>query len=394
MRISTNQFFQQGVAAMIDQQAALSYTQNQMSSGIKNLLPSDDPSAVVRVRDLDESIDTITQYQRNADAAEARLSQEETALSDITNLLQRIRELNVQGNNLSKSAIAPVVTADIGNTGAITVTHADSSDPIYQNYSFSYDGTDWTLQNNDTVQSTTLTGAGPFNIAGMTITLDGGEASGDTYTINPVSVDLATQQDKQIIAIEIRQHLDGIQQLLNQRDANGEYLFAGFKTNTQPFTFSAANNTFTYSGDQGQRFIQIGASRSVAIGDPGSAFFNNLSTADTTDVDGVTDLASIIDSIADAFEAGFGRQVSLTDIDTAMGEIDRTRAKIGSRRNAIDEQRNSNDAVKIALQQNRSSLQDLDYAEAAARFNQQLLALQASQQSFVRIQGLSLFNYL
>jgi len=46
------------------------------------------------------------------------------------------------------------------------------------------------------------------------------------------------------------------------------------------------------------------------------------------------------------------------------------------------------------LQENRSTLEDLDYAEAVSRFERQLLALQASQQSFVKIEGLSLFNYL
>jgi flagellar hook-associated protein 3 FlgL len=42
----------------------------------------------------------------------------------------------------------------------------------------------------------------------------------------------------------------------------------------------------------------------------------------------------------------------------------------------------------------RSSLEDLDYAEAISRFNQQLTALQASQQAFIKVQDLSLFNFL
>ena len=71
-----------------------------------------------------------------------------------------------------------------------------------------------------------------------------------------------------------------------------------------------------------------------------------------------------------------------------------TRAKIGARMNAIDDQKTANDAFDLAVTKVRSSLEDLDYAEAISRFNQQLTALQASQQSFFKIQDLSLFNFL
>jgi len=36
----------------------------------------------------------------------------------------------------------------------------------------------------------------------------------------------------------------------------------------------------------------------------------------------------------------------------------------------------------------------LDYAQAASRLNMQMTGLQAAQQSYVKVQGLSLFNYL
>ena len=61
---------------------------------------------------------------------------------------------------------------------------------------------------------------------------------------------------------------------------------------------------------------------------------------------------------------------------------------------AIDDQKNANESSDLAVAEVRSSLEDLDYAEAISRFNQQLTALQASQQSFLKIQGMSLFNFL
>lgn len=53
-----------------------------------------------------------------------------------------------------------------------------------------------------------------------------------------------------------------------------------------------------------------------------------------------------------------------------------------------------NDAFALETATALSEVQDLDYAEAVSRLNQQLLALQASQQSFIKVQGLSLFDYL
>ena len=41
-----------------------------------------------------------------------------------------------------------------------------------------------------------------------------------------------------------------------------------------------------------------------------------------------------------------------------------------------------------------SGLQDLDYASAIARMNQQYVSLQAAQQSYASIARLSLFDYL
>jgi flagellar hook-associated protein 3 FlgL len=42
----------------------------------------------------------------------------------------------------------------------------------------------------------------------------------------------------------------------------------------------------------------------------------------------------------------------------------------------------------------QSQLQDLDYASAISRMNQQMVGLQAAQQSFSTIARLTLFNYL
>ena len=299
MRISTAQIFQQSVDAMLTQQRQLSETELQVASGKRILRPSDDPSAAVRVLDLNEAEKRITQYQRNADAAVARLDQEESALTGIEDLLQRVRELAVQGASDSVGA-----------------------------------------------------------------------------------------EGRQAIAAEVRELMGSFLRLANSRDANGEYLFAGYQSLTQPFVHDGTGG-FTYQGDDGQRMVEIGAGREIATGDPGQIFMDFAAAGG-----GTTNIGEVLYDLAASLEAGNGYPEALTDIDTAFTTLDNTRAKIGARMNAIDEQRGVNDTFDLAVKDVRSTLEDLDYAEAISRFNQQLTALQASQQSFLKIQDMSLFNFL
>lgn len=299
IRIATTSMFARGVDVMLEKQNQLSETELQMASGKRLLRPSDDASASVQILDLKQAQAKLAQYQRNAEAVTARLAQEETALDGVENLLQRVRELVVQGNN-------------------------------------------------------------------------------DTYN----------QQDRTAVAKEIRQHIDSFLQLANTKDANGEYVFAGYRTNVKPMAHDGIGG-FTYQGDEGQRVVRIGDSREVAMGDPGSIFMDFAANAG-----GTTNLGEVLYSAAVNFEAGSRDVHALADIDTALGEVLNTRASIGARVNAIDEQKSANESFNVAVDQVRSSLEDLDYAEAISRFNQQLAALQASQQSFLKIQDLSLFNYI
>lgn len=300
MRLSTSQIFQQSVTSMLSKQTELAKTQQQLATGERLLSPSDDPDAATRVLDLNQVIDTTSQYQRNADFADTRLALEETVLTDIGELLQRSRELSVQANNDSLSA-----------------------------------------------------------------------------------------NDRKSLAFEVKANIGSLVQLANSRDATGEYIFSGFQTETQPFTDDGLGN-FTYAGDQGQRSLQIGAQRNVTVGDSGVEVFMKVDDG----AGGVDSMFSMLYDFMTDLEANTPSGTTLTRLDSALDNVLNTRASIGARLNTVESQKNANESFSALLQENRSELKDLDYAEAVSRFEQQLLALQASQQTFVKIEGLSLFNYL
>jgi len=99
MRISTSWTQQLGVNAMLKQESLVSKTQMQLSTGLKNLSPADDPIAAKQVLDLQQGIDKTNQYQRNSDVVKSRNSLEESVLSNSRDSLLRARDLAVQALN-------------------------------------------------------------------------------------------------------------------------------------------------------------------------------------------------------------------------------------------------------------------------------------------------------
>lgn len=96
MRISSLQAFNNGVSGLQRNYADVTRTQEQISSGKRILTPADDPVASVRLLQLDQQQALLAQYKDNLTAAQNSLTQEETTLNSVVNVMQRVRELAVQ----------------------------------------------------------------------------------------------------------------------------------------------------------------------------------------------------------------------------------------------------------------------------------------------------------
>jgi flagellar hook-associated protein 3 FlgL len=197
------------------------------------------------------------------------------------------------------------------------------------------------------------------------------------------------QDSRDAIAAEVEQRLSELFDLANSKDGSGEYLFSGFQGNTQPFVNGGAG-VYTYQGDQGQRQLQISPTRQMATSDPGSDLFVDLPFSGG----GTQNIFKTVYDYASALNTNTTSSDVLDDIDAAMDKIFSVRAEIGGRINSIDSQKDINEQYSVQLQGSLSDIQDLDYADAIGRLNLQLTGLQAAQQSFQKIQSLSLFNYL
>lgn len=401
MRISTLGFSMGSLSAMMTQQSALAKLQNQMALGLRVTSPADDPIAFVHIQELQRSQSESEQFGKNSTLAKNRLSLEEQAFVDTTNVMTRVRELVVQA----------------GNTGTMS------------------------------------------------------------------------DADRESIATELAQRLDELQAITNRQDGNGEYLFSGYSTRTQPFS-GGQGTPINYVADQGSRQLQISTTQRIADSHNGFHVFVDIPEGNGTfstavnmsnTGSGAIDVGSVVDranwvpddytitftsptayeitdgavpanvvqtgtyaagsaitfngvsvtvtgapATGDTFTVNRSRNESifetignvvdllrrpagnatanaklsstlsgsLQQLDQATDHFLGVRAEVGTRLAALDSADATREAMDIDTASALSDLRDLDYAQALTKMNQQLVGLQAAQLSYSKISNLSLFNYL
>ena len=74
--------------------------------------------------------------------------------------------------------------------------------------------------------------------------------------------------------------------------------------------------------------------------------------------------------------------------------INRARSEVGTRLQTLDRQEDMHQDFKIVMSNARGTLEDLDYSTAVIELNENMMALQASQQAFAKTKDLNLFNYI
>ena len=199
----------------------------------------------------------------------------------------------------------------------------------------------------------------------------------------------ASASDREAIAAEVDQLLGQMLALANTRDSNGEYLFGGLRRDSAAFVQDPVTGAVSYQGDDQQRQIQVSEVRRIADADTGQDIF-----MDVTGAGGASAFDILAKFAADLRTPGASLSDSIGNIQLAMQQVLDVRARGGARLNALEDLGSINEDLAVTLESQLSEIKDLDYAEAVSRMNRQLLALQASQQSYTRLSQLSLFNYL
>ncbi|MGC9163794.1 MAG: flagellar hook-associated protein FlgL [Thiomonas sp.] len=88
-------------------------------------------------------------------------------------------------------------------------------------------------------------------------------------------------QDLRNAAAAMQGYIQQLAQYANTQDGQGNYLFAGSKSSTQPFVIQA-DGSVLYQGDGSQNQLALGPSLSTAISDPGNVLFMNARAGNGT----------------------------------------------------------------------------------------------------------------
>lgn len=196
---------------------------------------------------------------------------------------------------------------------------------------------------------------------------------------------------RQAIAFELQQLSQELFSRSNGTSLTGEPLFAG-QSSGAAFTQDAAGNV-TYSGTPASGAVPVAPGTAIERGLPGNEVFefdlNGTPSSAFAVLGGLT--AALRGGAADPVAAS---NAALEGIDAALDTTSRAQTILGTRMAWVEQVQQQQADRGVALAERRSRVGDTDIAEAIARLQQSLTALEASQAAFARVSSLTLFDAL
>jgi len=400
MRVSTLSYYNQGVTAMQEQQAALQKSELQIASGLRISKPSDDPAAAVKVLDLKASLDVLDQYSRNSAIAEASLGFSESVVGNVNNTLQRIRELAVQGNSSTlqdrdKQSIAQEIYQRLDELVSLANTRDSQGEYIFGGYKV--DSPPFVELNGDVIyrgdQGQRMLQVGDGS---QVATRDSGSTVFQKIRAGDGNIQVAAADSNTGTAVV------GAFGLVGTFEPDDYTVTFEQATVDSPITYTvrdSANGVVSTGGYTDGGSISFGGAQFSVSGTPAAGDQITLSPSKFKDV--FATVKEIADALSQPTTNGTDRAAyhnkmgqGLANLDQALDQVTAIRAGIGARLNNLETLEEINQDFKLQAETVLSETQDLDYAEAISRFNLQLTALQAAQQAFVRASGLTLFQFL
>ena len=203
--------------------------------------------------------------------------------------------------------------------------------------------------------------------------------------------DTLAPDDRKAIGVEMKALRDQLLSLGNTRDDSGNYLFSGTRVNTPAFA-EDANGDVVYQGDQTQTRIPAGVERTVQFTRAGTDVFSRVVRDDGQAVGFFDALDQMIDGINTSRTGTI--QQGIADITQMHNSLTLSQAQNGSDQVVVQSQLDVLDENILRIKSTLSQIEDLDYAEAVARMNKEMLGMEAAMGSFAKISGLSLFDYI
>ncbi len=398
MRISSSHLSRYTSSQILNKQHEIAKLQEQLSTGKRINRPSDDPALAARSVELRQASSQLDQYLRNTNFAEARLSLEETALTSVSNVLMRMKELALSASTDTTSVQDnDIFSIEVEQQLAELIDYANSTDNS-GNYIFAGN------------KATTR----PFNGNGVV-----------TYAGDDESRSIQIGANRTVTSSH-----SGNDVFQRIRNGNGDFSLEADAANTGTALIPTGSVTDHSSFLNHEYSIQFTSSSTFDITDmtTGSTVLTNAGYTENENIEfaGINISISGNPANGDSFSVKPGQNQSLfqtvnnfievlsntptndsekaqyrqkmnnviSDLDQSFEHITSLRSEVGTRLRYIESSRDENGAISFQMEKTLAEIEGLDYADAISRLQLGVTTLETLQKTFSRIEGLSVFNYL
>lgn len=411
MRISTGQMYQRGLSNLLVQQERVAKLQEQLASGLKVKTPSDDPIASGQIERMSQKISQLQSLQKNRQNAESALGFEESILGNTTTVLNRLREIQVQAGN---SALSEGDRKALAKETQVLLNqlqeHANTKDSA-GNYLFSGGKT--------VTQPLSLNGSGQYVYNGDS-----------TQRHLPVtgSLQMAINDTGDNLFMKIR---NGNGQFTVHNGATPNLGTGSVTTGSvvNQAVYVADDYTLTFANNSsGQLVVMVSGAVAGPVIPPtglpddapiyqegGVVSFNGMEIStngapkpgDTFLIEPsknesmFSTVQRMIANLNKPFNTAVEKSATQTENNQLLAQLDgcianilNYQSELGARLSQLESVEGANANLIDLCTQAQKQLRETDPVQVATDYNMQLVNLQVAQQSFAKIQGLSLFNYI
>lgn len=431
MRLATANLFDASIANLQRRQNALQQQQQQLTSGKRVAMASDDPTGAARAERALVSIGRVEANQRALEASRNSMTLAESALGDANELLQQARETMVAAGNASYSdaeraglatklkgirdQLLSIANRPDGAGGYLFSGQGASTPPFLDQPSgVSYVGVSGTIQtgNLDNFQLT-VDGRSAWEQAGS------GNGSFVTAPSAIVSDPVTGKTSVQLIDPGATAANGGVPVALvnpsTGKPASG-WIDSGRVVDPAALTGhnyridiagTAPAQTYTVTDQDAGTAVSGSFEPGKAITADGMSFTISGAPADgdAFAIAGSTANLKLFDTLDKAIldlntplrtrnQVTQGNALAVRDLDAVIGNLQSSRSQVGERLNNLDGTEGRLAALKQYSEQERSAAEDLDMVQGISDFQNQQTGYDTALKTYAMVQRMSLFQYL
>lgn len=413
MRISTNEFLLGSLNNLMSQESTVNQLNQEIASGDSMLSPLDDPSGAASALNISSAIQQLSFDSANAQSATVSIQDSLNSLQGVSTVLAQVRNTAVQAangtmNSEDRPALAGTVATALQQL--IQLANAQSSDGQY-------------------LFAGSKSAAAPFTVEANGEVSFNGDGNANTISLAP-SLSIPTGISGQGVFMNIPTGNGSFSVAASSSNIGGAFATAAGVTNASQLMAEHLAGTefvvrFGAAAPDGSQSYTVAS----GTGTPASAGFaatsgivasGSLSSGAGLDFGGMSITVSGEPASGDAFVVAPSQNTSIFQIlqglasaitsssPDAQQQLENVIAELGSAQNSVlgaqaslggnlsnlQSVQSMNSTDSTSDQEQLSDLQSANLPQVMTNYNEGVVALQASEEAFARIQNLNLFSLI